>query len=98
MNANDIAAEIYKKVEKVSIKNNPNLTVSDKYRHWTIGITDDLKMRKQEHESDGKDVTYWNGWPADSEKVARTVEKYFKDKKMNGGTGGGQNPTYVYIF
>jgi hypothetical protein len=37
-------------------------------------------------------------WQADSEGIARDVEKYFLGKGMKGDTGGGENPTYVYIF
>ena len=29
------------------------------YKIWTIGITEDPKRRKAEHEAEGKDVTYW---------------------------------------
>ena len=70
----------------------------DNYSHWTIGITDDLDRQNQEHEMNGKNVTCWYDWPADTVRIARAVEKYFTDRRMNGDTGGGQNPTYVYIF
>jgi len=69
-----------------------------KYSSWTIGITNDPKRRKEEHENDGKKVGMWKDWKANSEKIARNVEKYFQDKGMKGGEGGGDKPTYVYIF
>ena len=98
MKAQLIADEISKKVGETEIKNNPSLTLSEKYRYWTIGITNNLKRRRQEHENDGKNVTHWNGWPADTEEIARDVEAHFLKYGMSGGGGGGQNPTYVYIF
>lgn len=71
---------------------------STEYSIWTIGITNDPDRRKGEHESDGKNVTYWKHWKADSEKIAREVETYFLDKGMKGGGGGGNTPTWVYVF
>lgn len=65
---------------------------------WYVGITDDLNRRKGEHASEGESVTCWQGWKADSEQIARDVEKHFLDKGCKGGPGGGTNPTYVYIF
>ena len=98
MNAQAIADEIDKKVESVSITNKPNLTLSEKYVYWTIGITNSLERRKKEHEYNNKNVTHWRGWPADTEDIARTVENHFLKYGMKGGDGGGTNPTYVYIF
>ncbi len=68
------------------------------YSSWTIGITDYPKRRRDEHEAEGKNVKYWSDWNADNETIARNVEAYFIDKGMNGGTGGGEHPTYVYVF
>jgi len=64
------------------------------YSVWTIGITDDPKRRKEEHDN----PSVWYHWKADTEKIARDVEKHFIDKDMKGATGGGENPNYVYIF
>jgi hypothetical protein len=68
------------------------------YRLWTIGITDDPKRRKSEHDANGEDTKAWSDWKADTETIARNVEKYFLDKGMKGSTGGGEHPTYVYVF
>ena len=68
------------------------------YTIYTIGITDNPDRRKSEHKSDGKSVQYWKHWKADSETVARNVEKYFGDKGMKGGGGGDTNGKYVYVF
>ena len=65
-----------------------------RYSIWSIGITDDADRRKGEH----KNPKYWHDWRADSETIARNVEKYFLDKGMEGDTGGGESANYVYIF
>ena len=64
------------------------------YSSWTIGITADPNDRRAEHGN----PEHWKQWKADSETIARKVEEYFLDKGMKGGAGGGENPTYVYIF
>lgn len=61
---------------------------------WTIGITADPDRRKSEHGN----PTRWHQWKADSETIARDIEKHFIDKGMKGDTGGGFYPTWVYIF
>ena len=64
------------------------------YSGWTIDITDDPERRKREHDN----PTFWSHWKADSETIARNVEKYFLAKGMKGDTGGGKSPNYVYVF
>ena len=64
------------------------------YLAWTIGITDAPKRRKREHGT----PMYWLYWKADSETIARNVEKYFLDKGMKCGGGGGDHSICVYIF
>ena len=64
------------------------------YKSWTIGITNDPKRRRKEHNN----PSVWYHWKADSEKIAREVETHFLEKEMKGGGGGGENPTHVYIF
>jgi len=64
------------------------------YSAWTIGITDNPNRRKEEHNN----PKFWMQWGADTETIARNVEKYFLDKGMKGDTGGGKSPNYVYIF
>lgn len=64
------------------------------YSVWTIGITNDPERRRSEHDS----TPGWHHWDAETEDAARRIEKYFLDKGMKGDTGGGDNPTYVYMF
>ncbi|MFA4983175.1 MAG: hypothetical protein WC588_03080 [Candidatus Micrarchaeia archaeon] len=70
------------------------------YAIWTVGITNDPKVRKPQHGTE-EDVRYWQDWHADSEGDARAIEKYFLAKGMKGGAGGGNpddKPDWVYIF
>jgi len=76
--------EIIKGVEKIV----------NYYEIWTIGITDDPDRRKKEH----GDPKNWHQWEADTEEIARNVEKHFIVKGMQGASGGGDTPNFVYIF
>ena len=67
------------------------------YSLWTIGVTDDPEIRREEHEGNGKDVNDWEHWIADSKRATREVEKHFIDLGMQ-GVGGGGDAEYVYIF
>ena len=61
---------------------------------WTIGTTDNIELRREAH---GR-PTIWHYWHADSEKIAKSVEKIFRDKGMKGFTGAsGENAHNVYI-
>ena len=92
---NRIICCVMKELEiKNAIEKRVKSTKSKKYSIWTIGITDDPDRRKAEH----KNPTYWMQWRADTDTMARNVEKYFKDKGMKGDVGGGKTPNYVYIF
>jgi len=68
------------------------------YSSWTIGVTDDPYKRRDEHENDGEDVTHWTHYPTDNEDVGRNVEKHYINLGLKGGTGGGGNAGYVYVF
>ena len=54
------------------------------YPRWTIGVTDRPAERRFDHDN----PTTWYRWRADTEKIARTVEKYFQNKGMKGRRGG----------
>ncbi len=82
-------AEIKAAIEKL-VKS----TKSKKYSIWTVGVTDDPKRRKAEHEN----TKAWRQWNAGSETAARNVEKHFLGKGMKGGGGGPGKADYVYIF
>jgi hypothetical protein len=61
---------------------------------WTIGTTDNIDLRREAH---GR-PTIWHYWHADSEQVAKNVEKHFRDQGMKGYDGAsGENAHNVYI-
>lgn len=68
------------------------------YSVWYIGVTDNPSERKQGHKNNNEDVSNWKQWLADTENIARDVEKYFLARGMKGDTGGGKDPHYVYIY
>lgn len=79
---------------KKAVENRVMSAKTKKHSLWTIGITNDPDRRKIEHGN----PKYWMQWKADTETSARNVEKYFLDRGMKGGGGGGENPRHVYIF
>jgi len=64
------------------------------YDIWTIGKTDDASRSRMEH---GNPVV-WHCWHADSEMVARNIEKHFLDRGMTGAPGDGGHGDFAYIF
>ena len=68
------------------------------YTMWTIGVTDSPRRRREEHEDDHKSTFGWSVWDADTEEVARYVERHFIGEGMHGGAGGRGEADYVYIF
>ena len=64
------------------------------YLACTIGITEDPKRGKSKHGN----PMYWHEWKADSETIARNVEKHFLHKGMKNGGGLGDHPIFVYMF
>lgn len=71
------------------------------YQNFYIGITSDIEIRLFEaHNVPRKNHWYIYQW-ADSEDIAREVEKYFLALGMDGGTGGGTGDgdvRYVYCY
>jgi hypothetical protein len=71
------------------------------YSSWRIGITHDPITRRQQHEAEGRPTKYWKCWKAESLSDARSIENFFKKKRMKGGVGGdmdARKTTFVYIF
>ena len=69
------------------------------YSEWYVGIAFDPKDRLfNDHKVDEKGIWIHRG--ADSDDVARDVEKYFiEQRKTDGGTGGGDSSTkIVYAY
>lgn len=68
--------------------------VSGDYGSWYIGVTADPEQRRISHGNPPS----WRAWNAGLESEARYIEKFFLFHGMQGDTGGGYNPTYVYIY
>ena len=91
----EIIKEIKLRIENSKVNN---------YAIWRIGLTQNLKLRKEQHGN----PKYWVDWEADSYKDALHVENYFlnvfpsdSSKRMSGGTGGNMGAdktTYIYIY
>ncbi len=66
---------------------------------WYVGIATNARTRLfQDHNVDEKNGR-WIYRNADSEIDARDTEKYLLDNySFKGGTGGGDNPRYVYAY
>jgi hypothetical protein len=71
---------------------------TDDYSTWTIGITDTPKIKKDQHDNEGKEVKHWKDWSTNNEKEGRGIEEYFLDKGMKGDSGSSGSASYVYIF
>ena len=86
---------------KAGIKSAIEGHVGTNYSSWRIGLTHDWTQRKQEWKDDGKDVTYWHVWEAESLTDAQNLESHFIALGLKGGTGGNlseRKTVYVYIF
>jgi len=60
---------------------------------WTIGITDNVDLRREEH---GR-PTIWHYWTPESEEVAKNMEAHFKGQGMKGYSGEGTGKEHLYI-
>lgn len=65
------------------------------YNKFYVGITDNIQERLFGYHKPNCGYIYRQ---ADTEELARNVEKYFIKKGMQGGTGGGKRPTFVYVY
>ena len=70
------------------------IIVCGDYGSWYIGVTSDPEQRRRGHDNPPS----WRAWNAGLESEARYIEKFFLARGMQGDTGGGYNPTYVYIY
>lgn len=69
------------------------------YSDFYIGITDNIEERLFGFHRVPRSGHWFIWHPADSADAARRIEKYYLDKGMDGGTGGGDGDTrYVYCY
>lgn len=78
-------ADIKAAIEKIASK---------RINVWTIGVTDNIDLRREAH---GR-PTIWYYWHAESEQAAKNLEAHFKGLGMKGYSGTtGENAHNVYI-
>ncbi len=65
---------------------------------WYIGVTANPENRVFDFHNVPKTVGYYIIVPCVSELAARNTEKHFLNEGMDGGDGGGNNPTHVYAY
>ena len=71
------------------------------YSEFYIGITNNIDERLFGSHKVPRENHWWIYSPADTEEIAREVEKFYLDKGMRGGTGGGTgngDAKYVYCY
>ena len=69
------------------------------YSNWYVGITSDPEKRLFTEHGVDQEYGKWIHAPADSNEVARTVEKHFLDLGCDGGAGGGDNTSKtIYAY
>ena len=64
-------------------------SVKQYYRDFYVGITNDVNRRLFTDHNVDKDNDWWIYCKADSEEIARDVEKYYLELGMKGDTGCG---------
>ena len=80
-----------------------HLTKSERkfYSDFYVGITDNIEERLFGYHNVNKVTDWWIHCYADSEQIAREIEKHYLELGMDGGTGGGSgdgNTRYVYCY
>lgn len=77
--------------EKIITEINQHLGKSDKeyYQDYYVGITNDVDERLFGFHQVPKLGHWFIYCPADTDEIARNVEKYFLELGMDGGVGGG---------
>lgn len=76
-------------------------SVKQYYSDFYVGITNDVNRRLFGEHNVDKENDWWIYSKADSEDIARDVERYYKELGMKGDTGGGnpeRPPLYVYSY
>ena len=71
------------------------------YSEFYVGITNNIESRLFGSHKVPKDNHWWIYSPADTEEIARDVERYYLEKGMRGGPGGGTgngDAKYVYCY
>lgn len=76
-------------------------SIKQYYSDFYVGITNDVNRRLFDGHKVDKDNDWWIYCKADSEDIARDVERYYKELGMKGDSGGGNPdnpPLFVYSY
>jgi len=95
METKAIKGEITKHIKKSMGSNNP------RFKNWYVGITNDIKRRRAEHNSKKIGIKYWKSFNAGSLKNANEVERYFSLKGTSNRpspNGANEKSIFVYVF
>ena len=66
---------------------------------WYVGIASDPEDRLFGEHNVSEEKDHWHYIPADSEAIARAVEKHFLNAGCDGGPGGGDaSSKFVYVY
>lgn len=78
-----------------------HLSISGKryYSDFYVGITKNIEQRLFGDHNVSKDNSWWIYRTAETNEIARAVEKHYLDLGMRGGPGGGDNDScIVYCY
>jgi|GEM_PF-1249990 len=93
---------IKRAIENYIHPSNRRSFIFSEYENWYIGITNDTKRRKAEHEYKKElETLHFNSWDAGTVQNAVEIEKYFHDKGMKDKASVGnakKDSIYVYVF
>jgi hypothetical protein len=81
---------------------NNHISISGKryYSDFYVGITKNVEQRLFGDHNVSRDNSWWIYRIAETEEIARAVEKHYLDLGMRGGSGGGDddsNIVYCYV-
>lgn len=82
------------------IDNHIKLSGKKYYSDFYIGITKDIQNRLFGDHNVSKENSWWIYRTAETDEIARKVEKHYLDFGMRGGTGGGDDESrivYCYV-
>jgi len=95
MNITSIKSQITKHIKKSMNSKNPRL------KNWYVGITNDEKRRKAEHNAKIINLKYWKCFNAGSLRSANEIEAYFSKKGTSNRpskNGANEKSKFVYVF
>jgi hypothetical protein len=87
-------------VAKINLHIKENSYLQGNNHRWYVGITNDVKRRKAEHEA-RETIHHFASYYAYTAKIASEIEDYFSRKGTAnnvGSRGANENSRWVYVF